>query len=243
MANIENIIGSDFTGGTAPSNDTLTLLNHVSGVSINLGDGNNTLNLAAGANSLDSLVGVNTVHGSASNDVLTVAQPSFTTTFDMGAGNDIVNFAGQAFGATVVDAETVNGSAGSDFITIANTSGSTTVTGGLGADSLVASAGVDHFNFTAAAESQTGNGDTIVNFNAANDTFTFTGITGFTGPIQFIGTAAFDGSGSEAHIDTAGPDANLQIDVNGDGVMDSHDIEIHLASYVGTLHNSNFILS
>ena len=249
VTGVANIIGSDFTG--APSDDTLTLLNDVSGVTVNLGAGDNTLNLAAGANSLDSLVGINTVNGSASDDVLTVSQPSFTTTFDMGAGNDTVNFAGQAFGATVVNAETVNGSAGSDFITIGNTTGTTTVTGGLGADTLVASAAADNLRFTSVAESQTGNGDTVVNFNAASDTFTFAGMTGgpsgFSGPVNFVGTAAFDGSlgapHSEARVDVAGGTANLQIDVNGDGLMDSHDIEIHLTNYVGTLQSSNFILT
>jgi len=247
---VENITGSDFTGGLNPSDDTLTLLDQVSGVSVNLGDGNNTLNLAAGTNSLDSLVGINTVNGSGTDDVLTVSQPSFTTTFDMGAGNDVVNFAAQAFGATVINAEIVNGSAGADFITIGNTSGSTTVTGGLGSDTIVAGSAPLNINFNAAAESQTGSGDTVQNFNAANDTFTFTGMTGpngFTGPIQFIDTAAFDGTSgthvSEARVDTTGGTATLQIDVNGDGVMGPNDIEIHLANYVGTLHNSNFILS
>ena len=105
VTGVDNIIGSDFGG--APSDDTLTLANDVSGVSVNLGDGNNTLNLAAGTNSLESLVNINLVNGSASDDVLTVSQPSFTTTFDMSAGNDVVNFAGQAFGATVINAETV----------------------------------------------------------------------------------------------------------------------------------------
>ena len=190
------------------------------------------------------------MHGSASNDVLTVAQPSFTTTFDMGAGNDVVNFAGQAFGATVVNAETVNGSAGSDFITIGNSSGSTTVTGGLGADSLVAERSADHFNFTAAAESQTGNGDTDRQLRCRQrhlHLHEHDRTDGFTGPDSVHGHGGIrrvgGGPHSEAHIDTAGGDANLQIDVNGDGVMDSHDIEIHLANYMGTLHNSNFILS
>jgi hypothetical protein len=108
-----------------------------------------------------------------------------------------------------------------------------------------------NFNFTAAAQSQTGNGDTIFNFNADNDTFTFTGMTGpngFTGPIHFVDTAAFDGSAglphSEARLDAVvGGNATLQIDVNGDGVMDANDIEIHLTNYTGTLHDSNFLLS
>jgi hypothetical protein len=123
--------------------------------------------------------------------------------------------------------------------------------GGLGADTTVVARSTPvNFNFASAAESQTGNGDTVVNFNAANGTFTFIGMTdpnGLSGPIHFMDTAAFDGSAasphSEARVDMAGGNATLQIDVNGDGVMDSHDIEIHLTNYTGTLHDSNFILA
>jgi len=122
------------------------------------------------------------------------------------------------------------------------------VTGGLGADSITAGSTPVNFNFTAAAESQTGNGDQILNFNANQDTFTFTNMTGpngFTGPIHFVDTAAFDGTAAtpEARVDMTGGNATLQIDVNGDGVMDAHDIEIHLPNYTGTLHDSNFLLS
>jgi VCBS repeat-containing protein len=251
LTNVESISGSDFTGGTAPSDDTLTLLNDVSGVSVDLADGHNTLDLAAGTNSLDNLFNIAQLNGSSSDDVLTVTQQSFATVFNMGTGNDTITFGAQANGVTVVDAETVNGSSGNDFITVGSNSGSTTVTGGLGADTtVVAGSAPVSFNFASAAESQTGNGDTVVNFDASKDTFTFknmTGPNGFTGPIQFMNTAALDGSAaaphSEARIDTAGANATLQIDVNGDGVMDSHDIEIHLANYVGTLHSSNFLLT
>jgi hypothetical protein len=251
VLNVESISSSDFTGGIAPSDDTLTLLSDVSGVSVDLADGNNTLNLAAGTNSVDNLFNINHLNGSSSDDVLTVTQQSFATVFDMGAGNDVINFGAQANGVTVVDAETVNGSDGNDLITIGNTSGSTTITGGLGADTVVAGSTPVNFNFTAAAQSQTGNGDTIFNFNADSDTFTFTGMTGpngFTGPIHFVDTAAFDGSAgsphSEARLDAVvGGNATLQIDVNGDGLMDANDIEIHLTNYTGALHDSNFLLS
>ena len=199
---------------------------------------------------LDNLFNINHLNGSSSDDVLTVTQQSFATVFDMGAGNDVINFGAQANGVTVVNAETVNGSDGNDFNTIGNTSGNTTITGGLGSDTVVAGSTPVNFNFTAAAQSQTGNGDTILNFNADNDTFTFTSMTGpngFTGPIHFVDTAAFDGSAatphSEARVDTTGANATLQIDVNGDGVMDAHDIEIHLTNYSGTLRDSNFLLS
>jgi hypothetical protein len=62
-----------------------------------------------------------------------------------------------------------------------------------------------------------------------------------------MNTAAFDGTPgsphSEARIDVAGGStANLQIDVNGNDIMDSNDIEIHLTNYTGTLHDQSFIL-
>jgi hypothetical protein len=124
------------------------------------------------------------------------------------------------------------------------------VTGGLGSDTITAGSAPVNFNFTAAAQSQTGNGDQILNCNANQDNFTFTNMTGpngFAGPVHFMDPAAFDGSvatpHSEARVDVTGPNATLQIDVNGDGVMDANDIEIHLTNYTGTLHDSNFLLS
>jgi VCBS repeat-containing protein len=241
ISGVENVHGSDYTGGLSPSDDTLTFLDQVSGVSVDLADGNNTLNLAAGSNSLDNLYNINTLNGSASDDVLTITQMSYATTFDMGAGNDVINFNAAANGAIVANAETVNGSTGNDFITIGSSSGATTVTAGSGMDYIVAGSSPVNINFTAVTDSQTGQGDTVVNFNPAQDTFTFTGINGFTGPIHFIDNAAFDGAGSEARVDVAGSDATLQIDVNGDGLMDSHDIEVHLVNYTA-LHDQNFLL-
>ena len=108
----------------------------------------------------------------------------------------------------------------------------------------MASAAADNFHFASAAESPTNNGDTVVNFDAASDKFTFSNTNEFAGPVQFV--AAFDGSPStphsEARVDGTGPNATLQIDVNGDGVMDSHDIEIHLTNYTGTLHDTSFLV-
>jgi Ca2+-binding RTX toxin-like protein len=251
LTNVDSILGSDFTGGTAPSDDTLTLLNDVSGLTVNLGDGNNTLNLAAGVNSLDNLFNINHLNGSSTDDSLTVTQQSNATIFDIGAGNDVINFTGQANNVTVMNAETVNGSTGNDSITVANTSGSTTVTGGLGSDTITASAAADNFRFTSSAESAVGAGDTVVNFDANSDTFTFanmsSGPNAFAGPVHFVGTAGFDGSAgaphSEARVDTAGGNATLQIDVNGDGQFGANDIEIHLTNYTGALHDANFIIT
>jgi hypothetical protein len=245
VTNVENIFGTDFTG--TASDDTLTLTNNVSGVSVNLAQGDNTLNLAAGTNSVDNLFGIGHLNGSATDDTLTVTQSTFSTIFDMGAGNDTINFNAAANNVTVVNAETVNGSAANDTITIANTTGTTTVTGGLGTDTITASASADNFHFAGAAESAVGAGDQIVNFNANTDNFTFSTTMGFAGPVHFMDTASFDGTAgaphSEARVDTTGGNATLQIDVNGDGQMGANDIEIHLTNYTGTLQDHNFIIA
>ena len=75
VTNVENLNGSDFAAGSV-SNDTLTLLNDVSGLSVNLANGINTLNLAAGANSFTNIFSVDTINGTASDDTLTVATDS-----------------------------------------------------------------------------------------------------------------------------------------------------------------------
>lgn len=248
---VEHIGGTDYFGGTAPaSDDVLTLTNDVSGLSIDLGQGVNTVNAAAGVNSFDGLFNVAHLNGSVTDDDLTVTQQTFGTTFDMGAGNDAIHFSGGANGVTVVNAETVDGSAANDQIVISNPTGQTTVTGGAGADTITAGAAADNFRFVSASDSSIGNGDQVVNFDAAKDTFDFSGMTGgpngLTGPIHFVGTDAFDGSGvaphSEARVDGTGPNATLQIDVNGDGQFGAGDMEIHLVNYTGTLTDSNFLL-
>lgn len=46
VSNVEHLASSDYTG--AAVNDTLTLLNDVSGMTVDLAQGDNVLNLAAG---------------------------------------------------------------------------------------------------------------------------------------------------------------------------------------------------
>jgi Ca2+-binding RTX toxin-like protein len=245
VSGVENISGSDF-GGTNPSDDTLTLLNDVNGITVNLGDGNNTLDLAAGNNTLANIFGIQTVNGSATDDTLTFQNNVNGVSIDLGGGNNTLNLANGFNFVTVNNVETVNGGTGNDNITIANTSGSTTVTGGQGVDVITASAASDNFNFVSTADSATGQGDTIINFDAAHDTFSFTGMGGaggFASAIHFVGTAGFDGGGqSEAHLVVNGPLTTLQIDVNGDGQMTSADVEIQLANLNGTLNDANFLL-
>ena len=105
VTNVQNINGTDFSG--TASNDTLTLLNDVSGVTINLGQGVNTLNLAAGVNSLAGAFNFQSINGTASSDTLTLAQVGnlAATRVDLGPGNDTLNLGPGSFGVTFVYAD------------------------------------------------------------------------------------------------------------------------------------------
>ena len=91
------------------SDDTLTLLNDVTGVSINLNNGTNTLNLAAGVNSLGNVFNVESINGTSFGDTLTLAgqvgNPTGVTRIDLGSGNDTLNLGAQSFGVTFVYAD------------------------------------------------------------------------------------------------------------------------------------------
>lgn len=241
--NVENIGGSDFSG--TASDDTLTLLNDISGgVTINLGQGTNTLDLAAGANTVDNLWGINLLNGTAQADTLTINGNS-ANTIDLGDGNDTLTL-NSGSNVTVANVETINASANFDNISIVNSAaGSTTVTAGAGADFITASAGQDNFSFTNVADSTiNGQSDTIANFDAVNDTFRFAGITVAGGQIDYVGTNAFEGNGhASVVLQNFGPgNDQLQIDINGDGTIDSSDMVISLNNMTGTLHSSNFLL-
>jgi Cadherin domain/RTX calcium-binding nonapeptide repeat (4 copies) len=82
VTNVENLNASDFAVGSV-SNDTLTLLNDVSGLSVNLANGINTLNLAAGVNSFVNVFNVDTINGTASDDTLTIGNGLFTNANDL----------------------------------------------------------------------------------------------------------------------------------------------------------------
>ncbi len=237
---VENLNGSDFTGNLFPSDDTLTLLNTVSGVTVNLGEGTaNVLNLAAGSNSFDGLWNVNLLNGTSSDDVLTL-QGSPANVIDLGDGNDTLNINMNVFDITVTNVETINGSANFDRIAIGNTSGNTTITAGTGADEIFASGGHDNFRFVSTADSAAGAADTIHNFDAANDSFTFSGISIAGGHIEYVDAAPLlGGNQASAHLQNSGPGNDyLQIDIDGDGTSD---MDVSLLNASGTLHNGNFL--
>ncbi|WP_370126386.1 M10 family metallopeptidase C-terminal domain-containing protein [Bradyrhizobium ottawaense] len=241
ISGVENLNGSDFTGNLNPSDDTVTLLNTVSGVSVNLGEGTNVLNLAAGSNSFDNLWNVNLLNGSSSDDILTL-QGSPANVINLGGGNDTLNFSANVYDITVTNVETVNAAANFDRITIGNASGNTTITAGAGADEIFASAGHDNFRFVSTADSAAGAADTIHNFDADNDSFTFSGISVAGGHIEYVENAALLGANqASAHLQNSGPGNDyLQIDIDGDGTSD---MDVSLQNVTGTLHNGNFLLA
>jgi Ca2+-binding RTX toxin-like protein len=73
-------------------------------VSVNLGNGTNTLNLAAGANSLNTLFAVQSINGTSSADVLNLTGPGVTKVA-LGSGNDTLNLSPQSGGVTFVYAD------------------------------------------------------------------------------------------------------------------------------------------
>ncbi|MEH2565235.1 VCBS domain-containing protein [Bradyrhizobium sp. AZCC 2289] len=244
LTNVQSIGTSDYFNGTPAADDTLTLLNDITGVTVNLQEGNNTLNLAAGTNSLTAY-NVQQINGSASDDVLTMLNNAGGDTIDLGAGNDTLNLSVFAGGVTVNNVEHVNGSTDGDFITIANTTGTTTVTGGGGADFITASAATDIIRYTDASESSVATGeDTVTNFDAAHDQFLLDGVAGLAGSVHFMASGVLDGSPATPHAEAilvnSGGQNQLQIDVNGDGVIGAGDITVVLNNLVGTLSDANF---
>ena len=222
----------------APSDDTLTLLTNVNGITINLGNGSNTLNLWAGTNSVKGY-GLTTINGTNSADELTTLENDAGSTIDLGAGTDTLNLGVIATGVTVRNIENVNGSTFNDTIAIANISGSTTVTGGMGTDFITASAGQDNIRYTSAAQAGIGGGETVTNFNAANDTFVLDNVAGLAGEVHFVSGGVFTGS-PEARLINGNV---LQIDVDGDGQIGAGDMEITLNGLNGTLTSANFVTS
>ena len=96
LINVANLQSSDWQG--VASNDVLTLLNQVGGVTVNLQQGSNTLNLAAGVNSFADIYNVDAINGSDSADTLVVNNGLYSQTdslvINMGDGDDTVTVGG-----------------------------------------------------------------------------------------------------------------------------------------------------
>jgi hypothetical protein len=251
LTNVENVSTTDF-GANPSSDDSLTFLNNVTGVSIDLHGGHNTLNLAAGASSLANVWNVQQVNGTDFNDTLTLTNGIFPGTgnsavIDLGDGNDTLNFTGNTnvFDVTVNNVENINGSSASETIILGASTGTTTIAGGVGGDFITASAGVDHFRFNSVADSTESvfAVDNITNFDAAQDRFEFHG-SDFAGVSNFtyIGTAGFSHHAGEVQLATGFGHDTLQIDIDGDGTMGAGDMSIYLINHIGVLSSGNFLI-
>ena len=163
ITNVQNIGGTDF-GGTL-SDDTLTLLNDVSGVSINLGQGTNTLNLAAGSNTLNAGFGISNLNGTALADDLTLGSV-FNSIVNLGVGDDTLHLSAQSFGVTFVYAE--NG--GADVVSGFNNFNGNKI-------DLTGVSSVHSLADVQAIASSPNEADTIITFSPGN-TLTLTGICG-----------------------------------------------------------------
>src|SRR5262249_1153884 len=124
---VEQINGSDFAVGVN-SNDTLFLTNNITGdvgVTVSLGNGDNTLNLAAGANTFADIFSVQHINGTVSGDTLTLNGSAFVNnggpTVDLGDGNDTLSFGGVGLTLTALNIEHIVGTAVNDGLTLLNT--------------------------------------------------------------------------------------------------------------------------
>src|SRR5262249_10875634 len=123
VAGVSGISASDFDMAH-PINDTLTLLNDVSNMTVNLQLGDNTLVLAAGANSFPNPFNVQHVIGSAS-------------------ANDILSFGGNFVSMTSVGIEHIVGTAANDQLTLNNNVDGLDISLGGGSSSLQLAAGAN----------------------------------------------------------------------------------------------------
>ena len=140
VANVENVHGNDFNAGVS-IDDNLTLLNNVSGVTVNLGNGTNTLNLAAGANTFVAIYSAGNINGSSGNDTLSITDNLYNggnaVAFNLGDGSDTLNIGTQFANFSVSGVEQITGSSGDNFFVIANNLNGTAVDLGSGNDYLV----------------------------------------------------------------------------------------------------------
>ena len=227
--------------------------------------------------------GNDTVHvsGFSDGDTITFTATTMTnvenlildTSSDLGIVTDDATVAS---GATLtVDASAVvtfafDGSAETNgsFVLIGGTgddeltggAGNDTFTGGDGADTMAGGGGSDMFAYTAVSQSTSTTHDSITDFAAAADTFSFGGIvTGFDGTISgSVSSGSFDSDIGNAFNDSVtlhahhawvvlatGGDLSghsfVVVDVNGDAhYTGGTDYVIDITGYTGTISATNF---
>ena len=205
LTSVSNVEEIAVNGATAQT-DTITLSTVMSGGSVNLGAGTDTLNLAAGANTL-SISNVETVNGTASADLLTLTAAFTGGTIDLLGGTDTLNLANGTNTLTVNNVESIVGGSGVDTITIGTAPSSFTVNLGGGDDILILS----NSAFTSTTTINGGSGtDTIQLTNTTGVTVSDAQFQNVTG-VEVLKLAGTSGTNSM----TLG--SNVNTDANGTG--------------------------
>ena len=235
--NVVTVSNVEFLNAFGSGNDTVTFTPtaNITNQSVNLGAGTDQLTLGGTNENLNMSIsgGSLTVHDQTAtgNLDLNLLNMQAATTYDLGAGTDTLhlNWDGDPNHFNVVsvqNVETVIGSGNSDQIHIlGNSSGITSVTGAGGPDMMWASPNEDHFVYNSTGDSPavlTGR-DTINGFDAGQDIFDLRGL-------NVTSWTATDQGGQTV------------VDVFTNGHVTA-DMEIGLVGLIGTLTNSNFLLS
>lgn len=190
------------------------------------GDGNDQLFGGLGADTLHGGNAADQIAGGAHDDVLRGE-----------AGNDVLlgeNGNDLLFGGLQNDR--LFGDAGEDRLRGGD--GEDVLVGGLGADLLFGGAGADIFAYLSADDSPDGsNADRIFDFASGEDLIGLRQAS--PGAIDFVGTSAFSGAGSEVRlVETPNGNTRVFVDVDGDT---SADMQIVVLGATGLTEN-DFIL-
>ena len=161
--------------------------------------------------------------GDAAGDVLIAVENLVGSNFTdiISGGNVANNISGRGGNDTIVGrggADTLRGEGGRDRLD-----------GGAGADVLTGGAGDDRFIYRETSESTAGIRDTITDFagsgSAGGDLMDLSTIDANANAagnqsFAFIGQGAFTGAAGQLRYETAGGNATVQADTNGDGTAD-----------------------
>lgn len=112
----------------------------------------------------------------------------------------------------------IRGTAGTDHVF--GDSGNDILIGGGGRDFLFGGKGADIFRYESVRDSAPGARDVIGDFQAGLDKIDIHALASQSGPLHFLGEAAFNGAAGAVHVVGAGHITAVEVDLNGDRVAD-----------------------